>query len=414
MNKLLLIRKHFNFFLFSRMQKANLNEHIIKTPFQAILDVINLSELKKLNLNSIKYNIINYLNHNQIDYFLDSIHDDNKRDLIEKIIRQERFRWYNQIESEIVNNIEEARLSLNTSDYIAFIIRKKVKLQENKTSNFFKSIYSKIDHDLNIRIISPVTINYFETDQKSNVPVSQALSFFFNLKKKDALIKFNRLLSNDRESRLDESFQAEYFETTRLFFERLNLDFIPLIDFKNQYNPISLTNENNDFITKEEIQLIIDNEDYFNKREFDIEVKKLLKKKNIINEEKLRYSYFEFFKAIDKDKEVNWEHINILISCFTQKNQDYDEYQIRNARVILSDLLNQGNNSSNFIILNYYLDINNVIKDSRNNLTFLLDAFFNKVKGMRNDTIKNTFYGRKIVDFNNAFPAELKNYIKNS
>ena len=47
-----------------------------------------------------------------------------------------------------------------------------------------------------------------------------------------------------------------------------------------------------------------------------------------------------------------------------------------------------------------------------NNLAFLLDKFFNKVDGMRIDTNKGVFYGKKIVDVDKAFSNDLKDYIK--
>ena len=67
-----------------------------------------------------------------MDYLLESIHQQGKKEIIKKIILQQNYRWYNQIENEFKLNIKNARLSLNTSEYLAFIIGKKVEIKKFK------------------------------------------------------------------------------------------------------------------------------------------------------------------------------------------------------------------------------------------------------------------------------------------
>ena len=121
-------------------------------------------------------------------------------------------------------------------------------------------------------------------------------------------------------------------------------------------------------------------------------------------------SYFLFFKSIDN--QIDRKNIDILISCFTEKNPKYEEIEIISARRTLNALLLKPKKNSAFIVMNYYLDQRKVFHESMHNLAFLLDIFFNNVHGMRFDTNKGVFYGKKEVDIDKAISSELKDYIK--
>ncbi|MCW1147543.1 hypothetical protein [Flavobacterium lacisediminis] len=395
MNALIFIRQSFKDFLKDKKVEEVKYKKIIPY-FSAISSNINKLELTNSILNDIKYDIINYLKYSQLDDLIESIDDDDKKEIIKKIILQENYRWYNQIEYEIKLNIKNARLSLNTSEYIAFIIGKKVELKKFNDSIFFNDIYSKLDHILNKELIAPFTLNYFEVEQKSNVPVRQALSLFFRNEKNVAIIQFKRLLNIDRESRLDSSFQAEYFEMTRIFFEKLNLDFIPLIDINNYDAPVCLSNEDGKYVTRDKIQSIIDDGDYFNQRGFIVDIKDLIRKDKIVNKEKFTRIYLIFFQNISK--KVTEKHIDVLFSCFTQSNPKYDEFEIFDSRETLKKALSKKNSVHEFLSLNNDLLDTGVLDISRAKLIKLLSMYFNEVKGMGYDNIKLLMTGKKRLD----------------
>lgn len=409
MNALFFIRQNFKEIFFKDKKINEVNCKRILPYFSVISNNINASELDDLTINKIKYEIINFLNYDQLDYLLESILQHDKKEIIKKIILQENYRWYNQIENEIKLNIKNARLSLNTSDYIAFIIGKKVELKKFKDSIFFNDIYSRLNHILNKELIAPFTLNYFEVEQKSNVPVRQALSLFFKYEKNEAIIQFKRLLNIDRESRLDSSFQAEYFEMTRIFFEKLNLDFIPLIDISNYDNPVCLSNENGKYITKEELQLIIDKEDYFNKRGFEADIKDLIRKDKIVNKGMFTESYLLFFQNISK--KVTEKHIDVLFSSFTQLNPKYNEFEIFDSRETLKKALRKKNNVREFLSLNNELLDKGIIDVSRAKLINLLSLYFNPIKGMGYDNIKHMITGAERYKTKKMLPHYLKTYI---
>lgn len=396
MNALFFIKQNFKEFFFKDKKVEEVNYKSIFPYFSVISDNINSLELTDSILNKIKYDIIRWLNYDQLDDLIESIYDDAKKEIIKKIILQENYRWYYQIQDKVESDIEKARLLNNTSEYIALLIGKKVELKKFKDSIFFNEIYSRLDYILNKELIAPFTLNYFEVEQKSNVPVRQALSLFFIYEKNKAIIQFRRLLNIDRESRLDSSFQAEYFEMTRIFFEKLNLDFIPLIDINNYDAPVCLSNEDGKYVTRDKIQSIIDDGDYFNQRGFIVDIKDLIRKDKIVNKEKFTRIYLIFFQNISK--EVTEKHIDVLFSCFTQSNPKYDEFEIFDSRETLKKALSKKNSVHEFLSLNNDLLDTGVLDISRAKLIKLLSMYFNEVKGMGYDNIKLLMTGKKRLD----------------
>lgn len=352
-----------------------------------------------------------YLNYREIESLVDSIKDNSNWPVFLAEFSKEKYIKEEAIESFYLNQIEEARLSLCTSDFMAYIIGKKCDLQVLLNENsIWSEVYTIINTELNGYLIREKMLCIEESNKKAHVPINYALSMFFLHDKKTAISKFKRILSDDREHRLEVSHEGEYFLITEKFFNRLKLDFIPQINLFNDLHKISFENIENQFITKDELKVIYDREDYFNKRVFSVDIKKLLTPRNILNKELLVESYFLFFKSIDN--QIDRKNIDILISCFTEKNPKYEEIEIISARRTLNALLLKPKKNSAFIVMNYYLEQRKVFHESMHNLAFLLDIFFNNVHGMRFDTNKGVFYGKKKVDIDKAISSELKDYIK--
>ena len=139
--------------------------------FSVISDNINSSELDDITINNIKYDIINFLNYDQLDYLLESIHQQGKKEIIKKIILQQNYRWYNQIENEFKLNIKNARLSLNTSEYLAFIIGKKVELKKFKDSELYFDDWMQTNFLYSLKIkqnsIENINLDLFQSKNES-------------------------------------------------------------------------------------------------------------------------------------------------------------------------------------------------------------------------------------------------------
>jgi len=386
----------------------------IKSACDQILD--NLRSISESSDNPNYYWIItamkNHLNYNEVEFLVYLTNDLPNRNFFLSVLEKKKYFWYSKIESEYYNDIKNAKLSLCTSDFLAFIIGKKYDLHLLINENsFWSTVYTDLDLELNDLLLQNNFVCNLEGSQKAHVPVNYALSMFLLFNKKEALVKFKRILNDDRNGRLDTSYQTEYFIIVGKFFERLKLEFIPQIDSLNRFVPIKFENQYDEYITRGEIQSVIDKEDYFNQGTFKVDIKKLLTPSNIIKKELLRDSYFMFFNSIDSQFKI--KNIEILISCFTEVNPKYDEFEIKNAKVILGALLSIDKNKSRFLILNHYLNQKDVFSGAMNKLAFLLDEFFSKVDGMRIDTNRSILHNRKLVDSDWAIPVELKNYIKN-
>ena len=279
-----------------------------------------------------------HLNYKEIESLLDSVKDNSNWPVFLAEFSKEKYIQEEGIESFYLNQIEEARLSLCTSDFMAFIIGKKCDLQVPLNENsIWSEVYTKINTELNGYLIREKMLCIEESNKKAHVPINYALSMFFLHDKKTAISKFKRILSNDREHRLEVGHEAEYFLITEKFFNRLKLDFIPQINLFNDLHQINFENDENQFISRDELKIIYDREDFFNKREFCVDKKKLLNSRKIVNMELITESYHMFFKSLDNT--LQRKKIEILISCFTEINPKFEEIEIGNARSILNNLL---------------------------------------------------------------------------
>ncbi|TDE46880.1 hypothetical protein E0I26_01985 [Flavobacterium rhamnosiphilum] len=388
--------------------KIKTNILIVKSAYDQIVD--NLKSISESNDNSDYYWIItemkNHLNYKEVELLVDLTNDLPNTNIFLSVLEKEKFFWERKIESGYSKDIECAKISLCTSDFLAFVIGKKYDLHLliNKNS-FWSKVYSNIALDINVFILQSNLLCNLEGIQKAHVPVNYALSMFLLHKKKEALAKFKRILSNDREHRLEGMHQAEYFLTVENFFSRLKLNFIPQINYLNQLKPINFENENNQYITKDEIKILIDKEDYFNKRNFVIDKKYLLRSVNICDEKKLKELYFTFFNFFDN--KISKNQIEVLYSCFTEINPKYEEYQIKIIRIKLIELINEKEIAKDLIYFSYYL-VTNVLDSSYEKIKFLTSTFFN-TKGLSASTISDVFSDRfgKDKSYSSELPRSL-------
>lgn len=412
--------KIFNLFtmiLFELNQKNTKKTFKIVTPLQQVLKVISETSIDDYVFynNTLKYEIINNLNFEEVDTLIKKIENDQKKDVISKIIENEKYRWYLKINEQYFNEIEKTRISLNTTDFIAFCIGKKVDLQKLKSKSLWQHISEDIDYSLNQYLIRAKTTSFFETSQRLDTTVNQGLALFFCFDKKIAITKFKRIIDYDRKYRPYASQEAEYFEAVRLFFDRLKLDFIPKIDFINTKSLIEYSNNNKKYVTQEEIQLIIDKENYFNKRAIFKDIKKIISPKHILNIEIFKTCLFMFFENIDKN--ITTKDIEIFVATITEINSSFDDNEMKSIQIKLNSLLMNKDNRINFIVLMDYFRYTYFLKVTTNKLSKLLSLYFNKIGGMGESNIKDFFsqrVGRKIHDYKETIPESIKEKIDNS
>ena len=179
MNALFFIRQNFKEIFFKDKKIEEVKYKKIIPHFLVILDNINSLELTDSILDNIKYDIVNNLKYSQLDNLIGSIHDKDKKKIIENLIFEEEYRWYQKKEVEIFDKIDNSRLEHNTADFIAFIIGEIVELQRLAKSCLFNNVYIRISKNLFDKLIPPKVLSYYETEQNVNVSINSAYSFFF-------------------------------------------------------------------------------------------------------------------------------------------------------------------------------------------------------------------------------------------
>lgn len=126
-----------------------------------------------------------YLNYREIESLVDSIKDNSNWPVFLAEFSKEKYIKEEAIESFYLNQIEEARLSLCTSDFMAYIIGKKCDLQVLLNENsIWSEVYTIINTELNGYLIREKMLCIEESNKKAHVPINYALSMFFCTTKK--------------------------------------------------------------------------------------------------------------------------------------------------------------------------------------------------------------------------------------
>lgn len=372
--------------------------------FEQILNALKTSSLKdKKEVCRIVSEIKNHLNYNEVESLVKLSCDLTNGLAFLSVMEKERPYWENNIKSVFIKDIEDAKLSLCTSDFLAFIIGKKHEVFQLKNLNgYWSNAYHEIEQELNKILIESNLLCDLEANQKEHIPVNYALSMFLLYDTKTALVKFKRIVNNDRAHRLEDLHQAEYFLIFEKFFARIKIDFIPKIDFSNYLTPIEFENNNNKYITKVEIKNLINKEDYFKKRGFSIDKKFLLKPDNIRDKTKLKELYFTFFNYFNN--KVSRHYIDVLYSCFTETNPQYEDHQIAIVRTELTKIIDEKKITKELIYFSYYL-VTNQLETSNEKIKHLTNGFFN-TNGLSLSTISNVFSDRfdKNLSYNTELP----------
>lgn len=403
MNALFLVRQNFKDLFFKDKKVEEVKYKKIIPHFLVILDNINSLELTDSILDIIKYDIVNNLKYSQLDNLIGSIHDKDKKKIIENLIFEEEYRWYQKKEVEIFDKIDNSRLEHNTADFISFIIGEIVELQRLTKSCLFNNVYIRISNNLFDKFIPPKVLSYYETEQNVNVSINSAYSFFFRYEKNIALNKFKNAVRHNIQNRNLDSFEAEYFEVNRIFFDRLKLEFIPIINLKNK--KLNLTYDSEKHVTKKEILEILDYTDFFNQRNIVHDLKKILNKKNIKSIDLFEDSLYIFFEELSN--EVTKKDIKIFISVLMEAYPSYDLIDIKNVQIKLNRVLGDEFNRNKFKAFFFYLNFN-LFNKAANKLKYLLSNFFNKIEGMSESSLNDVFYSRFDINTDFAVPDSVR------
>lgn len=151
--------------------------------------IINEVKFISISNNEEKYNNVifemkKHLKYKEVEIFIDEVSSFNNINSLIKILEKEKYYWGSSIFEEHRELIEEAKKSMCTSDFLAYLVGKKTSINDFEKNNFFGNVYENINYEVNVLIIQTKTTLSLETSKKQQIPVNYGFSMFFLYEKK--------------------------------------------------------------------------------------------------------------------------------------------------------------------------------------------------------------------------------------
>ena len=301
-----------------------------------------------------------------------------------------------KIESDFDKILMESENSLNTGDLIARLISfYNIFLERN---SFLTPVYNRIINKILLLIKKKITVLETEFLNNKFVPIEKALFIFFLEEKEIAWKKFKNIIETDLDRRGYKLFECEYFTRVDLFFQRLNVDFIPQVI--NKHFGIELTAES-ESIKKEEIRKFLDKRDYFNINRplSNFSGEFINKEEDILHFNEVRKLFQLIFKEaiIEKygkpyfDKQIV-SFADIFLSNITEKYPVYDKNELIKTREIIKEMVLDGDSSfkENLFSLIYTLKESRYLLKWNTKFPLIMESYLG-IKGFSKDSIKRYF-----------------------
>jgi len=234
------------------ISRTDYTEIDIKDLLLKILDTLNEDDLKDL---------LNFVENRCPKLFgglveqLETIAIDNN--YYGKILGREFY-----ILETIRKQISFSKRTHNTEMHTALLTGMLVNYHKSN-NNFLKILYRSITPLIYEALMHKYNSLRDKIEFGHYLSIESALCIFFFYEKPVAFRKFKNLISKDIEQNQYLAYKMEYRVAFQLFFERLALDYIPQLEINL---PKMSFCEQNESITRYEIDCFIDDEDYFNKR----------------------------------------------------------------------------------------------------------------------------------------------------
>lgn len=169
-----------------------------------------------------------------------------------------------KIFKDFIQMFNEAKLSLNIGDQLAFLVGKYTSIIE-RDKDYLSGLYfflkKWIATEISRKLLELETI----IEAKKAIPLNNAFHLFFLYKKDIAERLFRKILSDDKyNNRCNDNETLHYYILKDAIFDRVNLNYLPKIEvIPNAPESIQLSSQESS-ISKEDLLKIIDNEDNFN------------------------------------------------------------------------------------------------------------------------------------------------------
>lgn len=373
------------------LEKKNIE---LQSYLQQFKDFINRNDYTEIDIKDLLFKI------------LDTLNEDDLKDLVNFI--ENRYPkllggLVEQLETIAIDNNYYGKI-LGREFYILETIRKQISFSKRSNNtemhtalltgmlvnyhksnnNFLKTLYRSVAP----LIYEALMHNYNSLRDKIEfghyLNIESALCIFFFYEKPVAFRKFKNLISKDIEQNQYSAYKMEYRVAFQLFFERLALAYIPQLEINL---PKISFSEQNESITRYEIDCFIDDEDYFNKRIplGNLQRNELLNPENNFKDlEGIKNVLSEFFSTelkIDLNIVIDNNELKIVevfIDTISIYSPDYSKDQLVAVREHIKKGFKNKTIKTRFLALLYCLKAHEYLSGATHKIDVIISEYFGK------------------------------------
>lgn len=295
-------------------------------------------------------------------------------------LKLDTYNFKNYIKNTFFKSLENSEKSLNTAEFIALLIGTKNKFEESENLKL-KPIFNYLLDFVNEKLIQSIAILKTQLQHNNYSYIQKGIYSFFILDKEHAINNLKKLIIKDQIERREVEFMLDYSSVVESLFNKMEIDFIPKINYKNYLDKI-LTNKDQS-ISKIEVKKFIDFKDYFNTEIplIKFEITDLISpQKHIIDLQSFKKLHLNLFRKYDQNFDENI--LDIFYDCIFGLNSYAPHYYI-NCREELINKINDFDISSDFIANYNYCYKNDILNFNQIKLSKILNSFFMDIKGFK-------------------------------
>lgn len=311
-----------------------------------------------------------------------------------------RYHFKTKIEDVFFKLYNDAIISLNTGDLIAFLLNHYYYFQK-ETNEIITPISETLKTDIVLELIKNKALLVTEIEDQLFIPISKALYVFFLYDKKEALIKFKSIIRKKLDYKNYSMFELEHIQTTHIFFNRLGLDYIPKIGTSHKTSDLIIAKKSNS-ITESEISAIINKDDFFNVNVplINYEPTKLINPNsgfdNMVDFTKILSALFEYFYSKNYNQKLKFDLGKVFIENITQPYPKYpDDVLIRTREILKKMFTNDSEFKKLFFTFLYIEKEADRINGWVNKFPKLLNHYLGGLEKLKETTIKKHFFNKK-------------------
>lgn len=361
----------------------------IKDLLLKILDTLNEGDLKDLlNFVENKYPKLFGGLVEQLEIIaIDNIH-------YGKILGRD-FKLFENIRKQIYQHENNYNLEIHLSLLVGIYVK-----YQNEKNQLLLVLIRTLLTDITALIKQTLAFVKSRIDSSQILSFEMGLCFFFIFEKNIAFKKFKNLVTKNVENTRSQTYIMEYLQTINIFFNRLELKYIPMIIFDRNLLSISLTIEN-DSISKTSIKNYINSDDYLSSSyplaELDANqlINPLLDIKDYDYLEKIFEILFKehYQKDLKKDyKSLNLNLGKIFLNNICNPIPQYQKNDLNRTKIIIQDLFLYAPNFKHlFFVIIFVLKGKNEIFKWNTKFPTVLSNYLGKMKGLSEGSIKLYF-----------------------